>query len=177
MYEYFTDDSPVPIEEEFDLEIGTVQIEVLSEEDSLLFSSDISFDGLMLSQETLTDRGEDLFLLEYDVLSPFPTENFDPDAPLDFNVHSQRFLDAVSTSPSSALTEYQTFGDYGSLIIDKNTGEYFYNLNTNIVRGVMETGEITWDYDLDMEGLFAGEELLIYFTYQFQIQTRLFLLA
>ena len=160
VYEYFSDNSPVPIEEAFDLDVGTVQIEVLSEDDSLLFSSDVSFDGLMLSQGTLTDRGEDLLRLEYDVLSPFPTENFDPDAPLDFNVHSQRFLDAVSSSPSSALTEYQTFGDYGSLIIDKNTGEYFYNLNTNIVRGVMETGEITWDYDLDMEGLFAGEELL-----------------
>jgi hypothetical protein len=68
-------------------------------------------------------------------------------------------MDAVSSSPSSVLTDYQTFGDYGSLIIDKNTGEYFYNLNTNIVRGEMETGEISWDYELDMEGLFAGEEL------------------
>ena len=71
----------------------------------------------------------------------FSTGNFDPDAPLDFNVHSQRFLDSVSTSPSSALTEYETFGDYGSLIIDKNTGDYFYNLNTNIVRSEMETAK------------------------------------
>ena len=160
VYEYFSDKSSAPIEEEFDLDVGKVKSELLSEEGLLLFSSDVSFDGLMLSQETLTNRGEDLLRLEYDVLSLFPTGNFDPDAPLDFNVHSQRFKDAVSTAPSSALKEYESFGNYGSLIIDKNTGEYFYNLNTNIVRREMETGEISWDYDLDMEGLFAGEELL-----------------
>ena len=126
----------------------------------------------MLSK-ALTDRGEDLLRLEYDVLSLFPTGNFDPDAPLDFNVHSQRFLDAVSNS-SSALTEYESFGNYGSLIIDKNTEEYFYNLNTNIVRREMETGGSSWDYDLDMEGLFAGEELLDIFLIHFKFKQAYF---
>ena len=39
-----------------------------------MFSSDVSFDGLMLSQEALADQGEDLLRLEYDVLSLFQLE-------------------------------------------------------------------------------------------------------
>ena len=94
------------------------------------------------------------------MISTYSTENFDPDARLDFNVQSQRFLDTASNVPFSALTEYEAFGDHGSLVVEKNTGKYVYNLNRNIVRKEAETGAITWQYELDMASFLAGEDLL-----------------
>ncbi len=161
VYDYFSSDEQRVLQEDFDLHVGRVKIDVLSEEDTIFFTSEnASFDGLLLSQETLQNVGENQLRLEYDVLSAYSTENFDPDAPLDFNVQSQRFLDTVSNVPASALTEYESFGDYGSLVVDQNTGEYVYNLNRNIVRRETDTGEVTWEYELDMASLFAGNDLL-----------------
>ena len=161
MYEYFAQSNPTTIEETFDLQVGTIEIEVLSDGKSLFATSKKSyFDGLVLSQDSMQDQGEDLIRLEYDVLSQYSDKTFDPDASLDFEVHSQRFLETISSNPSKALTEYATVGDYGSLVVDKNTGEYFYNLNTNIVKSQMGSSQVVWDYDLAMEELFAGNELL-----------------
>ncbi len=161
LYDYFASDAQLVLQENFDLRVGTVKIDVLSEEDELLLTSEnASFDGLLLSQENLQNVGENQLRLEYDLISTYSTENFDPDAQLDFNVQSQRFLNTASSVPSSALSEYESFGDYGSLVVEKNTGKYVYNLNRNIVRKEAETGEITWEYEIDMESLFAGEDLL-----------------
>ena len=161
LYDYFATDAPRFLQENFDLQVGTVKIDVRSEDDALLFTTEnASFDGLLLSQETLQNVGESQLKLNYDVLSAYSNENFDPDVPLDFNVRSQRFLDTVSSVPSSALTEYESFGDHGSLVVDKNTGEYVYNLNRSIGRRETETGEVTWEYELDMASLFAGNDLL-----------------
>ena len=59
LYDYFAGDAQRFLQENFDLRVGTVKIDVLSEEDELVLTSEnASFDGLLLSQENFKMLGK-----------------------------------------------------------------------------------------------------------------------
>ena len=168
IYDLFSGQTSQSISENFLLSTGIVSLQALDNSGQELFLSEAaSFDGAILSKETVDSIGENELAGQYDIISKYTTSDFDADADLDFRIISQEYFVNALSDPSSALDESEAIGSHGSIFLDQNSAEYFYTLNRYGAQTNDPNGKTVWQYALDFENLFNGEKLSDNFTISF----------
>ncbi|MAI57658.1 MAG: hypothetical protein CML56_01505 [Rhodobacteraceae bacterium] len=168
IYNLFSGPNPQLISENLILSTGTVQLQALDDAGQELFLSEAaSFDGVILSKEEIASFGQDELSRKYDVISEYITSDFDSDAQLDFKIISQEYFTNALADPTSALEESEAIGSHGSIVLDQNSGEYFYTLNRYGSQANDPSSKTVWEYALDFAKLFDGEQLVDNFTISF----------